>query len=206
MRNLFFLLLILVVVIFGFASCQTIMNVAYGMKNPEPIDEKTILHYSKKFNIPIADCYELDSTYFLFLTSLDTTHFLAQQKNHYQPLQVLYYDKSTQLQSFQVNCYAGGFPNLQWNRDEIFTTFPPAQQAPLDSILPYGDHLKYIQPLSQTKDFSAGSYDYIVIVYWNKFMGRQSKRLIRYVQDNSKLVADKNVKIIYVNNDNFFAK
>lgn len=36
-------------------------------------------------------------------------------------------------------------------------------------------------------------------------MGRQSKRLIGFVQDNVKLATDKRVKIIYVNTDNFFA-
>ncbi len=205
-RKSIFLFLILTALIFVVASCQAIMNVAYGMKNPEPVDEKTILHYSKKFKIPIADSYELDTSYISFLTSLDTIHYKSQRKNHYQPLQVLYYDKSSQLQSFQVNCYAGGFPNLQWNKNEIFTTFPPGQQAPLDSILPYDNHLKYVRPLSQTISFSADSYDYIVMVYWNEFMGRQSSRLIRYVQDNSKLVTDKKVKIIYVNNDNMVSE
>jgi hypothetical protein len=36
-------------------------------------------------------------------------------------------------------------------------------------------------------------------------MGRQSKRLIHFVQENSKLAKDYKVKIIYVNTDNIFA-
>ncbi len=36
-------------------------------------------------------------------------------------------------------------------------------------------------------------------------MGRQSKRLIHFVQENYKLAKDFNVKIIYVNTDNVFA-
>ena len=35
-------------------------------------------------------------------------------------------------------------------------------------------------------------------------MGRQSKRLIHLVQENSLLAGDKKVKIIYANTDNIF--
>ncbi len=118
---------------------------------------------------------------------------------------VLYYDKTGQLESFQINCYAGGFPNLDWKRDSIFETFPPQEQAPIDSILPLDLQKKYFQPLSQTNSFSIEYYDYIVIVFWNRLMGRQSKRLIKYVQENIKLARNYKVKIIYVNTDNVFA-
>jgi len=139
------------------------------------------------------------------LSSLDSTNFKGQIKNHYQPLQVLYYNKTGELKSFQINCYAGGFPNLDWNRDSLFTTFPPREQAPIDSIISIDLQLKYIHPLSQTIDFSNENYEYIVIVYWNRLMGRQSKRLIHFVQENRKLAKDYKVKIIYVNTDNIFA-
>lgn len=176
------------------------------MKNSKKVDEKVILRYSKKYNIPLVDGYELDTSYISFLSSLDTTLYKSQRENHYQPLQALYYDKTGQLQSFQINCYAGGFPNLHWDRNGIFTTFPPEQQAPIDSIMQFDTQLKFLRVLSQTKKFSADNYDYIVIVYWSRFMGRQSKRLIRFVQDNSKLTTDKKVKIIYANTDNIFAR
>lgn len=191
--------------VLGLTSCSKIILGFYGMKNSKTVDETTILNYSKKYNIPAADSYELDASYISFLTSLDTTRYKSQRKNHYQPLQALYYDKTGQLISFQINCYAGGFPNLHWDRNEILTSFPPKQQAPLDSIVPLDTQLKYIRPLSQTKKISADSSDFTIIVYWNRFMGRQSKRLVRFIQDNSKL-ANKKVKIIYVNNDNVFAR
>jgi len=186
------------------SSCSTISSGIYGVKKLKPVDEKTILHYSEKYNIPASVSYELDTSYITFLATLDTTQYKEERKNHYQPLQALYYNKQGQLQSFQINCYAGGFPNLNWDRNEIFSTFPPQQQAPVDSILPLGTLLHYLQPLSQSKEFTAEDLDYVVIVFWNRFMGRQSKRLIRFVQDNSNLALDQNVKIIYVNNDNIF--
>ncbi|MBA3898937.1 MAG: hypothetical protein H0X62_01810 [Bacteroidetes bacterium] len=190
----------------GLTSCSTTFSGIYGIKKIKPLDEKAIIRNSNKFNIPASDNYELGTSYFSFLISFDTTLYKEQQKNHYQPLQALYYGKTGQLESFQINCYAGGFPNLNWGRNEILTTFPPLEQAPLDSMLSLDSQIKYLKPLSQTNKFSSDNYDYVVIVYWNRFMGRQSKRLIRFVQDNSKLAGDKKVKIIYVNNDNIYLK
>mgnify|MGYP000858766587 FL=1 len=175
------------------------------MKKTKTVDEKTITRYSQKYNIPTADSYELDTAYFSYLFSLDTVKYKSQIKNHYQPLQALYYDNLGYLKSFQVNCYAGGFPNLKWDRNEIMTSFPPRQQAPIDSIVSLETQMKYIKPLSQTSKLSVDNYDYIVIVYWNRFMGRQSKRLIHFVQENSKLEKEIKVKIIYANTDNIFA-
>lgn len=191
--------------VFGLTSCSTILSRLYGVRDIKTIDEKTIVHYSKKYNIPLDDNYELDTSYFSFLKSIDTTQYKSQCKNHYQPLQSLYYDNRGNLRSFQISCYAGGFPNLLWNRDGILSVFPPLIQAPIDSIVSFETQLKYLRPLSQTKKFSADSCDFVVIVFWSRFMGRQSKRLIRFVQENLKLAGAKKVKIIYVNNDNFFA-
>lgn len=195
-----------ILILFSLTSCSSIFSGLYGMKKPKTVDEETIARYEKKYNIPIVDNYELDATYFSYLFSLDTSQFKEQIKNHYQPLQVLYYDNSGHLVSFQINCYAGGFPNLKWNRNEIMSTFPPQLQAPLDSIFPLKTQMKYLKVLAQSAKINTDNYDYIVIVYWNIFMGRQSKRLIRFVQNNRKLEQDKKIKIIYVNTDNIFAK
>jgi len=189
----------------GLTSCSSILQGLYGIKSPIEINDKLIIRYSEKYNIPLTDSYKLDTTYLTYISSLDSINLKEQIKNHYQPLQVLYYDKTGQLESFQVNCYTGGFPNLQWNRGSIMTTFPPQKQAPIDSIIPLNLQLRFLKPLSQTKNISFENYDYIVIVYWSRFMGRQSKRLIEIVQKNYKLAKDYKVKIIYVNNDNIFA-
>jgi hypothetical protein len=84
--------------------------------------------------------------------------------------------------------------------------FPPKQQAPVDSIVPFEIQKKYLKPLTQSAEFSSDNYDYVVVVYWNRFMGRQSKRLIRFVQDNCKLEPKRKIKILYANTDNIFVK
>lgn len=191
--------------VIGLTSCSTGLAALYGMKKIKEVDEKTIVRYSKKYDIPLSDSYEIDTNFISFLYSHDTTIYKAQIKNHYQPLQVLYFDETRQLKSFQINCYAGGFPNLKWNRSEIMSSFPPKQQAPLDSILPFEKQLSFLRPLTKSENLATENIDYIVVVYWSRFMTRQSRRLIRYVQENSQLATDKKVKIIYANTDNIFA-
>ena len=130
-RHLSLLILITLTFSFGLTSCSSIFTGLYGLKKIKTVDEKTIVQYAKKYNIPDVDSYELDTAYFSYLFSLDTTKYKSQIKNHYQPLQALYYDNLGYLKSFQVNCYAGGFPNLKWDRNEIMTTFPPDSKPQL---------------------------------------------------------------------------
>jgi hypothetical protein len=187
-------------------SCGTIFTKMYGMKKVRPVDEKEMIRYAGKFKIPADAVYELDTSYVSFLLALDSVKYADQKKNHYQPLQALYYDKSGQLVSFHINCYCGGFPNLNWDRNNCMAAFPPGQQAPVDSIVPLFTQFNYLKPLPYTQPFSIMEYDYVLVVYWSRFMGRQSKRLIQTVQENSKLAGNKRVRIIYANNDNIFAR
>lgn len=203
-RNYF--LLFAIASILELASCTAILSGLYGVKKIKPVDDKIIARYSKKYNIPPADNYELDTTYFSYLASLDTTKYKLEIKNHYQPLQALYFNNSGSLISFHVNCYAGGFPNLKWNMNQNMATFPPKQQAPIDSVISLNKLVTFLKPLNTTSTFRVADYDYVVIVFWNRFMGRQSKRLIRFVQENCKLENVKKVKLIYANTDNLFSR
>ncbi|HOY96372.1 MAG TPA: hypothetical protein PK509_11585 [Catalimonadaceae bacterium] len=196
---------IISILAFGLTGCSAIFTGLYGIKKTRVLDEKTIARNASQFNIPSSDSYKLDTAYYSFLLSHDRVRFKQQIYNHYQPLQALYFDPSGKLLSFQVNCYAGGFPNLNWDRNGILTTFPPKKQAPIDSLTPLQTQLRFLKPLSQSSAISTEGVDFVVIVYWNRFMGRQSKRLIQFVQENRKLEPGKKVKILYVNNDNLFA-
>lgn len=68
-----------------------------------------------------------------------------------------------------------------WNTYHVPTQ---KQQTPVDSLVPFETQLKYLKPLSNSKAFSPKKFDYFVIVFWNRFMGRQSKRLVHFVQEN----------------------
>ncbi|MBS1652294.1 MAG: hypothetical protein JSU07_09820 [Bacteroidetes bacterium] len=194
------------VLLCGLTSCSFIFTKIFGIKNIKAVNKKTIIHYSKKYHIPINDSYELDTSYFSFLQSIDTAKFKSEIKNHYQPLQALYYNKTETLISFHINCNAGGFPNLKWNRNGIMTSFPPKQQTKVDTIIPLKTQLKHLTPVFTSKKNLPDSVDYLVIVYWSRFMGRQSKKLIQQVQKNCQIEPIKKIKILYANNDNVFAK
>jgi hypothetical protein len=187
-----------------FSSCTSIFMAAYGIKSPERIENKMLLKTAKKYGIPTSEIFLLDTAYYAYLETFDSTLYSDQINNHFQPLQALYYDKNGNLLSFHINCYAGGFPNLKWNRNGNFDTFLPKQQAPLDSILPLEVHLNYLQSLSGNVISINPDFDYYAIVYWNKFMGRQSRNLVRLVQENARLPKAQKLQIIYINNDNFF--
>lgn len=187
-----------------FSRC---VNLIYGLHDTKALDKKEIVELSLKRKIPPADNFELDTMYLMFLNKVDTFKYKnSERKNHYQPLQALYYNKAGGLDAFIINCYSRGFPNLKWNRKGILDTFVPKKQAPLDSILPLFEHLKYMKPLPGAQRFNFGQDDYTVIVYWSYFMGRQSKRLNKAIQKNVQLAKGKKVRVMYVNTDNFFKK
>ena len=186
------------------SSCSPILKVIYGFKKLDNINNETIIQYSEKYKIPIEDSYKLDTSYYSFLYSYDTVVYKSQIKNHLQPLQALYYTNKGNLESYQINCFAGGFPNLKWNRNNVLSVFPPLQQAPIDSLIPLDIHMKHIKSINNNQTTIKNDYDYIVIVYWSKFMGRQSKRFVNFIQENYKLSKGNNVKFLYVNTDNLY--
>jgi len=177
----------------------------YGFKKHKYLKDADIEKIAAKNQIPLNDLLVLDSTYKGFLRQFDTLLHAATIQNHYQPLQVLYFNKKGELLSFHANCFAGGFPNLNWTRDNHFQHFPPQTAAPLDSIFPLEKLLNFTR---KTRDDAAkinlNNSNFYVLVYWNRFLGRQSKRLIKLVQQNAKLHPQEKVQIIYINNDNFF--
>jgi hypothetical protein len=189
-------------------SCSPIFNGIYGFKKLKNLTEDEIIKTAVKFNIPLENCLVLDTNYKSLLKSFDTLTQAEAVKNHYQPLQMLYFNKDKKLISFHANCYAGGFPNLKWNRSNSFSVFPPQTVAPLDSLFGYSMILKYTQNLKPSGQNLREPMvnEYIVLVFWNRFLGRQSKRMISLLQENAALAKDKNLKIIYINNDNFFVQ
>jgi hypothetical protein len=158
--------LLYLIILFGsLQSCTPIILKTFGMKKMKVLSNDQILKQGSKYNIPEKDSYELDSTYVDYIFSLDSVKNKIESKNHFQPLQALYYDQTGQLKSFHINCNAGGFPNLKWNRFGTFDEFIPKQQTPLDSILPLEKHLEFIIPLNNNSIDKIDEYDYIVIVH-----------------------------------------
>jgi hypothetical protein len=145
-------LVLLVAMCLCFTGCTPVILGLYGLRDWKPIEEKSIEKYAGKYQIPLADVYELDSSYISFVRKIKDAYPNV-AKNHFQPLQALYYNNTGHLQSYHINCNAGGFPNLLWNRDGIMTQFPPGQQTPPDSLLPLFTHVQFMRPFPGTASF-----------------------------------------------------
>lgn len=186
-----------VVALVVLTGCSALFSKMYGIRSLKQLQREEILKIAAQQDLPVEDCFELDTAFATHLKALDVARYREQINNHMQPLQVLYYTRNGEFLSYFVNCYAGGFPNLKWN----LKGFVPTTQAPLDSLVSMDTQFLHFQPLASGRG-GRPNPDYWVLVYWNRFMGRQSERLLDAVKKN---VAEsgKNAKVIYVNNDNF---
>jgi hypothetical protein len=161
----------------------------------------------RKYRIPHGQIFVLDTAYKTFIRKISGQNKTL-AKNHLQPLQLLYFNKSGELISYFINCNAGGFPNLKWNRNGMLDSFPPASQTTPDALFSFHDLLKFIKTPDgkkpNPKEFSHATYK--TVVFWSVFMGRQSKRLIHQAEENYKLTNDKSAKLIFVNTDDLFTE
>lgn len=201
-------------IILTFSSCNAVLTTIYGMKSPGNYTPFEILNIGKQYKIDTSECFILQKTYNNYFDSVgalygynpntcDTSQLF---KNHYQPLQVLFFDKSGKLVAFQNNCYAGGFPNLRWNRHNTFDSIPAKSVIPIDTLLKFSTLVNFINyPDGDKLNIGVlNDHDYHIAVFWTTFMGRQSKRLIRIIQD--KYSNDKNISILYINADCIFGE
>lgn len=186
---------------FATLGCSVIL----GIKNPKHLSDLEISKVSSKLKISDSDSYRLDKDYLNFILSLDTSKYKEERKNHYQPLQALYFDKNGHLKKFYINCYAGGLP-LQWNRNGNLDSFLPKDQAPIDTILNLKKQFSFLRKVNDSSHNLVinSNVDFYVVIYWNKFMYKHSKRLIELIKDNCSKSQNLNVQVVYVNNDNLF--
>lgn len=208
MRN-FAALFLLFLSALSHSSCGFIFNKALGLKPVKKLTESRIAQTAASFQIPPESSFVLDSTWrTTFSDGLSHNNQPIKNelhKNHLQPLQASYYSSSGKLVSFQINCFAGGFPNLNWTRDSIFEHFPPRAQAPVDSLLTLHEHLRYLKPLPGAIAPAAGN-NYTVIIHWTRFMHRQTKLFLETVHENIRKKAPAGTRVLYVNCDNLYVK
>lgn len=149
--------------------------------------------------------YFIDKDYKKELLKLSNDTALL--KNHLQPLRASYYDKEGKLISFHLNCYAPGFPNLNWNYKKAMEVFPPKSQTPIDNLLTLQKELEIIKSKTPEQEVAQEDFDYYVIVAWAGFLKKQSRGLIKAVRDNLELnITNKKIKVIYVCTDNVFTE
>lgn len=198
LRNSILLILLLVTIF----SCKHIkIRKVYSATELETIRQE--------FKLPKEKTFMLDTGYTRYLFSYDTSKYANQIKNHYQPIQAAYYDKTGQLVSFHINCYAGlgveDNDDLNWNQQNAFASFLPKTVVPVDYILPLSKHLQFLKTFTNKTIDTTGfsTFDYTIIIHWGKkWRPRDCQNLIDIVRKNATMANDKSVNILYVNNDN----
>ena len=198
-------------------GCNAIGVWLYGLQTKyDPVTPDTQAETLARFGLEGEPWLELDASFtecvldsfYARVYNLDSTaqdELAGTANNHLQMLQALYFDRVGRLVSYHVNCYAEGFPNLNWNMDDAFRAFPPASVAPPDSLVSLPALLAHIRDAQGNVPTFDPGQDYTVVTLWPGFGGRQSKRLIRTVKDNLSLAADSlRVTAYFVNDDWFY--
>lgn len=172
----------------------------YGIKEPEPISDQEIMTTAKKMDVATYDIYKLSNDYQLYL---DSSYGDSSDMKHrlIQPIQYLLFNSEGNLLVHSINCNAPGFPNLNWNTGGAFEVFPPKSLAEVDSSFSIEQLMPYFKPIeiSHRRD---GDAQYICVVFWNRFMGRQSRRLFEYIFTSGK---EQDIRYYLVNNDGYFS-
>lgn len=204
--NKLFLVSLLGMITLTSSSCEFYMKTWLGIKNPKIMDEKLHTQYLKKLKAPADQAYLIDTNYIHFLEVNDTLHFREQKKNHYQPIQAIYYGHNQFQEAWFINCYAPGFPHLNWNIENKFAEFPPQTAAPLDSLVSFDRLITHAQSFKNPIKHTIGKNEpYTVVFIWNRFMKKESKRLHKILLKNLKMCQEP-YRIIYINNDNIYAQ
>jgi hypothetical protein len=188
---------LLIFLITIFSACSLLL----GIRDPELLSDQEILAEAEIQAIT-KSVYRLDTAYMDFLKSTYTTDSIA-IKNHYQPLQALYFDNTGTLRSWHINCLVPGYPQLNWNHQNAFNSFPPYTTAIPDTLYTFQRVSKLFFPVRSEKTELLP--DYTILIFWNKFMRKHSKNLVNTVKSNLALAPDSiKYNVIYINNDSFF--
>ena len=185
---------LLFVLIFFTLGCSAIV----GINSPKRADLSNIKKLESDYQV--QNSFICEKPYFDQIKTLKDSSL---KQRHAQPLQALYYNNKGQNVVTIVNCNVPGGINLNWNFDNILSVFPPNFTEYKDSVtLPFILNACNIDP----KSIAYQDYDYTVLLFWNQYMGRQTKHFLKEFEDNiSKRKASKVLKI-YINNDNLFVE
>lgn len=126
-------------------------------------------------------------------------------KDDTQPVQIRMFDKDGGPLFKLVNCYIDPPIPLNWNKHGSFDTFPlqphpdiaPMHHDSLQTFLPY----IYSEKSDSVQMDRLPDADYYIMVFWNKYFLRPSRKLINEVQRYVKK-REEDIAVLYVSNHN----
>lgn len=166
----------------------------YGIKE-RAFDEEEIAQFAASFE-PDESIILKDNLYSLYYYAIDSCSDSATVKNLFQPLQVHYFDADLNYLAGHINCYAQPtLTKLNWSAHGKLAQFPPNSDIDPKNCMAGLKLLLKPYPLKTEEK-------YYVLIFWNLWMKKQSKHLIHTVK---KYMADKNYKLLLINNDILYA-
>ena len=127
-------------------------------------------------------------------------------KNDLQPVQIRYFTKTGEPIFKMINCYVEPLFPMNWNVDSCFDSFPPKTIEYLttdtnENLSFFLPHLKTLNNRKvQLSDLPES--DYYALVFWNDYMIRPSKTLIKQLKEYQLNYPSQNTFFLYVNNHN----
>lgn len=217
--------IIFVVVILIFVGCKPIAaKLILGVDTtPEWKTQNEILIDFERYQIPDANRFILDTAIYaktvekqvyknielmqengIAIDSMMENKIQKSFNDNLQPVQVRYFNADGSPIFKLVNCYLENFFKMDWNFDKSFDVYPPTTN---DEILNFGnENLAFFIPMLRNLDGSVLNLNdlpkskYYVIVFWNSFFNKPSRKLINQIQEIEK--DKKDTFVLYVNNHN----
>ncbi len=220
---------LLVAFVFAMAGCSVAYRTLLGVKTKPKwqSDEKLIKDFERK-NIPLDQAFVLDTaSYFRAIVarwnavkdsvsqtekalshsdSLSLKRIARTAKDNLQPVQVRYFTADGKAIFKLVNCYLDPPIPMSWNVEGAFDGFPPRPISALKDVV--DDSLSFFLPHLWTLDGNSVSLaqlpeaDYYAVIFFNEFMIRPSRKLLKEVRKYHKRHHDQNVHVLYINNHN----
>ncbi len=191
---------------------------------PDWKSDKEIIADFEKFGIPASNRFVLDTAsyeaavtselrYFIdsiqtngiVLDSLEKKRVLKIANDNLQPTQIRYFDANGEPVFKMVNCYIDkAILRFDWNLHDCFATFPPTYPDPRleEGNKPLSYFLPHFTDLTGHRLPALPKADYYAVIFWNDFMTRPSRNLIKTITAYHDQHADKDIYTLYVNNHN----
>lgn len=150
-----------------------------GVRYPKALTDEMITRTAHRWQLDSGGVFIMD-TAFTQLLNPDATEGHPLTKALFQPAQLRVYGTNDTLIAILANCHPGGFPNLKWERSLWHEGFPPKRSIRIDSAVTFTTDARYLRPINGAALAARNPDRPAVLFIWTRFMGRQTKRLLKY--------------------------
>jgi hypothetical protein len=185
------------------SSCGKIMMAVYGVHNYDGYTAQQVDKAARKYGVQPKDAFIMDSLYYQRFGFAKKADIKGKVKDLFQPLQLRIYDTNGKLLAQYANCNVPpGLFNLNWK--VYLDTLPPNPKyvSTNDTLRKVNlqTEFEYARPMYEQTRIASPTSKYYVVIYWSRFMGRQSKRLIKQVKKHYLPYANQ-INYIYINTE-----